>query len=65
MSDTEPSIHVDIVSFVLGNAYELMSSNNVQITVVEKGSSGIEETTRGKNQPETENEDSPKETTGA
>ena len=65
VSGMEPGIHTGVVSFVLGDAYELMSSNNIQVTVTEKGPSGTGETTQGESQPETEDEDSPKETTGA
>lgn len=61
-----PGVHTAEVSFTLGDAYELISSNSVQVTVTEKGPSETAETAAGQSQPETEESSSAsvKETTG-
>lgn len=51
----DPGIHTGTVSFTLGDAYELISSNSIQVTVTEKGPSETGETVKeGPGQPEAE-----------
>lgn len=67
VSGMEPGIHAGTLSFTLGDAYELISSNNIQVTVTEKGPAETEETGKEESsQAETEESSAPvKETTGA
>lgn len=60
VSAMEPGVHEGMLSFMLGDAYEFMSSGSLQVTVTEIGPSADEETTEaGESQSEADQEFGP------